>query len=76
MDNTGYIPTVLSFCSGYAGIERGFELAGFEHRVIAYVEIEAFAIANLVNKMENGVVPQTVATAWIELSKELAHALD
>jgi DNA (cytosine-5)-methyltransferase 1 len=49
-----YVPTVLSFCSGYAGIERGLNLAGVEHRVLAYVEIEAFAIANLVSKMETG----------------------
>ena len=52
MDTTKELPTVISFCSGYGGIERGLELAGLEHRVIAYVEIEAFAIANLVNKME------------------------
>jgi DNA (cytosine-5)-methyltransferase 1 len=52
--NTRYIPTVLSFCAGYAGIERGLDLAGVEHRVLAYVEIEAFAIANLVSKMESG----------------------
>ena len=45
---------VLSFCSGYAGIERGLDLAGVKHRVLAYVEIEAFAIANLVAKMEDG----------------------
>ena len=54
MGAAGYIPTVLSFCSGYAGIERGLDLAGVEHRVLAYVEIEAFAIANLVKKMEDG----------------------
>jgi len=54
---TKELPTVISFCSGYGGIERGLDLAGFEHRVIAYVEIEAFAIANLVNKMEAGQLP-------------------
>ena len=54
MDTTEELPTVLSFCSGYGGIERGLDLAGVEHRVIAYVEIEAFAIANLVAKMEEG----------------------
>ena len=59
------LPSVLSFCSGYAGIERGFELAGFEHRAIAYVEIESFAIANLVAKMEEGrLVP---APVWSNL---------
>ena len=52
MDNSENTPTVLSLCSGYGGIERGFELAGLEHRVLGYVEIEAYAIENLVTKME------------------------
>ena len=54
MDIAKELPTVIAFCAGYGGIERGLDLAGVEHRVIAYVEIEAFAIANLVNKMETG----------------------
>lgn len=54
MGNTEKLPTVISFCSGYGGIEKGLDLAGVEHRVIAYVEIEAYAIANLVAKMESG----------------------
>jgi DNA (cytosine-5)-methyltransferase 1 len=54
VDTTEELPTVISFCSGYAGIERGLDLVGINHRVIAYVEIEAFAIANLVSKMESG----------------------
>ena len=54
VDITKELPTVLSLCSGYGGIERGLDLAGVEHRVIAYVEIEAFGQANLVNKMEAG----------------------
>ena len=54
MDSPEELPTVLSLCTGYGGIERGLELAGFEHRVVAHVEIEAFAIANLVAKMEAG----------------------
>ena len=57
VDNTEQLPTVISFCSGYGGIERGLDLARVKHRVIAYVEIEAFAIANLVNKMEDGIIP-------------------
>jgi len=44
----------LSLCSGFSGIERGIELAGTELRTLAHVEIEAFAIANLVAKMEAG----------------------
>ncbi len=54
MDTTEELPTVISFCSGYAGIERGLDLAGINHRVIAYCEIESYAIANLVSKMESG----------------------
>jgi DNA (cytosine-5)-methyltransferase 1 len=53
VDTSEELPTVISFCSGYGGIEKGLELEGFEHRVIAYVEIEAYAIANLVAKMES-----------------------
>ena len=65
MDNSNSLPTVLSLCTGYGGIERGLELAGFEHRVIAHVEIEAFAAANLVAKMETGaLVP---APIWTDL---------
>ena len=54
VDTAKELCTVLSFCSGYGGIERGLELARFKHRTIAYVEIEAYAIANLANKMERG----------------------
>ena len=54
VDITEKLPTVLSFCSGYGGIERGLELAGFSHTVLAHVEIEAYAIAVMAKKMENG----------------------
>jgi len=57
VDTAKELPTVIAFCAGYGGIERGLDLAGIEHRVIAYVEIEAFAIANLVQKMEDGIIP-------------------
>jgi len=65
VDITEQLPTVLSLCTGYGGIERGLELAGLEHRVLAHVEIEAFAIANLVAKMENGQLPP--APIWSNL---------
>ena len=71
MDNTGQLPTVLAFCAGYAGIERGLDLAGVEHRVLAYVEIEAFAIANLVKKMEDGDLPP--APIWTDIKTFPAH---
>ena len=44
----------LGLCTGYGGIERGIELAGTKLRTLAHVEIEAYAIANLVAKMESG----------------------
>ena len=71
MGTTKELPTVISFCSGYGGIERGIELAGVEHRVIAYVEIEAFAIANLVAKMEAGKLDP--APIWTDLKTFPAH---
>ena len=65
MDNTKKLPTVLSLCTGYGGIERGLDLAGVKHRVLTYVEIEAFACANLVAKMEtNQLAP---APIWTDL---------
>ena len=64
VDNSKQLPTV-SFCSGYGGIERGLELASIEHRVLAYVEIETFAIANLVAKMEQ--VDLVPAPIWTNL---------
>jgi len=71
VDTTEELPTVISFCSGYAGIERGLDLAGVKHRVIAYVEIEAFAIANLVAKMEAGELAP--APIWSNLKTFPAH---
>jgi DNA (cytosine-5)-methyltransferase 1 len=52
VDNTKKLPTVFSVCTGYGGLERGIELVIGPTQPLAYVEIEAFAIANLVNKME------------------------
>ena len=47
-------PTIthLSLCTGYEGIGRGLRNVWGNVREIAYVEIEAFAVANLVAKME------------------------
>ncbi len=46
--------TCLSFCTGYGGIELGLRRVIPTLRTIAYVEIEAFACANLVAKIEEG----------------------
>lgn len=56
MDHPFESPVVLSFCPGILGIERGLARAGVNCRVAAYVEIEAFIIANLVAGMEAGVL--------------------
>jgi len=65
VDSSKQSQSVVSFCSGYAGIEQGLELAGVEARTVAYVEIEAFAVANLVAKMEaNALAP---APIWSNL---------
>lgn len=71
MDSTEKPASVIAFCAGYGGIERGLELAGVNHRVVAYVEIEAFAIANLVAKMEAGALGP--APIWSDLKTFPAH---
>lgn len=56
MDNPFKSPAILSLCPGMLGLERGLERAIGRVNVIAYVEIEAFIIANLVAAMEQGVL--------------------
>ena len=51
VDNT---QNIISFCTGYGGIELGLELAGEDVRTVAACEIETYAVANLVAKMEEG----------------------
>lgn len=55
MDITKKLNTI-SFFAGYGGVERGLELAGERINHIAICEIEAYAIANLISKMEAGVL--------------------
>ena len=45
--------THLSLCTGYGGIDLGLSRALGAIRTVAYVEIEAFAVENLVAKIEN-----------------------
>ena len=44
----------LSLCTGYGGIDLGFKRVFPNVRTITYVEIEAFAVVNLVEKIEKG----------------------
>lgn len=73
MDTTKESLTVLSLCSGLLlGLDRGFEAAlGRKPRTVAYVEIEAFIVANLIAGMEAGVlVWQTAELAFRTLLKK------
>ena len=60
VDTAKELPTVISFCSGYGGIERGLDLAGVEHRVLAYVEIEAFVLQALQLDAQKLLIPPGV----------------
>ncbi len=53
--HSSIIPYV-SLCSGYEGIGLGLHRCIPNLRAVAYCEREAFAIANLVAKMENGLL--------------------
>jgi len=55
----------VEFCAGYAGIHLGLKQAIPALRVVAFSEIEAFAAANLVAKMEAGLLD--VAPIWTDL---------
>jgi len=64
MDITKTI-THVSLCAGYGGIDLGLKRAIPNLRTIAFSEIEAFACANLVAKMEAGLMD--AAPIWTDL---------
>jgi len=64
VDNTKEF-TVVEWCAGYGGIHLGLERVIPNLRVIAFSEIEAFACANLVAKMEAGLMD--TAPIWTDL---------
>ena len=64
MDTTKTI-THISLCAGYGGIDIGLSRAIPNLRTIAFSEIEAFACANLVSKMEAGLLD--CAPIWTNL---------
>ena len=63
MDNPKELRTI-SFFTGYGGIERGIELAGGRVKHLASCEIESYAQANLIAKMEEegGLSPHPIWT--------------
>jgi DNA-cytosine methyltransferase len=57
--------TAIEWCAGYGGIHLGLKRAIPNLRVIAYGEIEAFCCANLVAKMEAGLLDP--APLWTDI---------
>jgi DNA (cytosine-5)-methyltransferase 1 len=58
----------VSLCSGYGGIDLGLKRAiGRSLRTVAFVEIEAFAAANLAAKAEAGLLDN--APIWSDLKR-------
>ena len=55
MDSTSSV-THVGLCAGYGGIELGLKRAIPNLRTVALCEIEAFAVSNLVAKMEAGLM--------------------
>ena len=55
MDST---QNIISFCTGYGGIELGLRRAGVDVRTVVNVEIEAFCCANLEAKIEEGLMDE------------------
>ena len=64
MDNTKKLGHV-SLCAGYGGIDLGLRGAVSNLRTVAFSEIEAYACANLVSKMEAGLLD--CAPIWTDL---------
>lgn len=65
VDNPFNTPSILSFCPGVRGLERGLERAIGGVKTLAHVEIEAFIVENLASQMEQGVLAP--APIWSNL---------
>ena len=63
--DTSKTVTHLGLCAGYGGIELGLKRIFYALRTVAFCEIEGFAIANLVAKMEAGLLD--AAPIWSDL---------
>ena len=57
--------THVSLCAGYGGIDLGLKRSVPDLRTVAFCEIEAFACANLVAKMEAGLLDPS--PIWTDL---------
>lgn len=54
MNHVDSTQNIISFCTGIRGLERGIECVLPKIKTVCFVEIEAFAISNLVAEMEAG----------------------
>lgn len=63
--DTAQAPTLLEWCAGYGGIGLGLKRAIPNLRTIAFCEREGYACANLVAKMEAGLLD--VAPIWTDV---------
>ena len=64
VDNTEEL-RCISLCTGYAGLEMGLKRVVPNLRTVCYVEVEAFACANLVAKIEAGKLD--AAPVWTDI---------
>ena len=65
MHNVDNTQNIISFCTGYGGLELGIRRAGVDVRTIVNVEIEAFCCANMAAKIEEGRMDN--APIWTDL---------
>ena len=65
MHNVDNTQNIISFCTGYGGLEIGIKRAGVDVRTIVNVEIEAFCCANMAAKIEEGRMDN--APIWTDL---------
>lgn len=65
MDNPFNNPSILSICPGLLGLDRGIERAVGKTRTVAYVEIEAVIVANLIAGMQAGILD--AAPVWSDI---------
>jgi len=65
VDNPFQSPAILSVCPGFLGLERGLTRAIGEINIVAYVEIEAFIVENIICGMEAGILDP--APVWTDV---------
>jgi len=65
VDTTASDQSIISFCTGIGGLERGIALGGCRVKPVCYVEIEAVLCENMVAAMQAGAMD--AAPIWTDL---------